>query len=71
LHLRCVSYALNPYESHLNDQRILGQPALPIRDAEPVEDTVHDNSDIKQGEDDEKAAVDMTVLDNSDIERDE
>lgn len=62
-----------PYGSHRVDQRLLGQPALPIRDTESDEDAVHDNSDIKQGdsEEDEKAAVDMTVLDDSDIERDE
>jgi len=54
-------------------KRLLGQPALPIRDTESDEDTVHDNSDIKQGdsEEDEKAAGDMTVLNDSDIERDE
>ena len=60
------NFALGPYESHRYDQRLLGQPALPIRDTESDEDTVHDNSDIKQGEDDEKAA-EMTVLDDSDI----
>lgn len=58
--------APNPYESHRYDQRLLGQPALPIRDTESDEDTV-DNSDIKQGEEDEKAADDMTGLDDSDI----
>lgn len=53
-----------PYKSHRDNQRLLNQPALPIRD---TEDTVHDNSDIKQGEEDETAAA----LDDSDIERDE
>ena len=73
LHSRCVSFALVPYGSHRDDQRLPGQPALPIRNTEFDEDTVHDNSDVKHEEDrqeeDEKAAVDCSV--DSDIKRDE
>jgi hypothetical protein len=71
LHSRCVSLALNSYGSHRSDQRLPGQPALPIRDTESDEDTVRDDSDVRQGEEDEKIAVDVTVLDDADIERDE
>ena len=65
---RCVSFALNPYESNRDDQRLLGQPALPIRDTESDEDAVHDNSDIKQEDVDENASADMTAVDDSDTE---
>ena len=69
---RCVPFVLSPYESHdVDDQRLLGQPALPVRDTESDDDIVQDKSDIKQGEEDDKAAVDMSVLDDSVIEEDE
>ena len=56
--------------SYRNNQRLPGQPPLPVQDTssgdDPDEDAVQDNSDMKQEENDEDA-----VQDNSDMKQEE